>query len=74
MAITFQHKIALHPGSVFFFGTISSVADEEGILHHIADPLEKKPSLKISGKAGTKQEIEQPPVLRAKTTSCKPGA
>jgi hypothetical protein len=74
MAITFQHKIALRPGCVFCFGTISSVVDEEGILHRIAIPLEKKPSLKISGKAGTKQEIAQPPALRAKTTSCKPGA
>jgi hypothetical protein len=33
MAITFQHKIILRPGSMFCFGTISSVADEEGILH-----------------------------------------
>jgi hypothetical protein len=73
MAIIFQHKIALRPRSVFCFGTISSMADEEGILHHIADPPEKKPSSKISEKAGTKQEIAQPPVLRAKTTSCKPG-
>jgi hypothetical protein len=71
MTITFQHKIALHPGSVFCFGTISSMAEE---LRRIADPPEKKPSLKISGKAGTKQEIAQPPVLRAKTTSCKLGA
>jgi hypothetical protein len=63
MAITFQHKIALHPGSMFCFGTISSVADEEGILHRIADPPEKRPSLKISEKAGTKQEIAQPPTL-----------
>jgi hypothetical protein len=74
MAITFQHKIALHPRSVFCFGTISSVADKEGTLHRIADPPEKKPSLKISGKARTKQEIAQHPALRAKTTSCKPGA
>jgi hypothetical protein len=74
MAITFQHKIALHPGYMFCFRTISSVADEEGILHRIVDPPEKKPSLKISEKAGTKQEITQPPALRAKTTSCKPGA
>jgi hypothetical protein len=57
MAIIFQHKIALRPRSVFCFGTISSMADEEGILHHIADPPEKKPSSKISEKAGTKQEI-----------------
>jgi hypothetical protein len=74
MAITFQHKITLRPGSMFCFGTISSMADEEGILHRVADPPEKKPSSKISGKAGTKQELAQPPALRAKTTSCKPGA
>jgi hypothetical protein len=74
MAITFQHKIILRPGSVFCFGTISSVADEEGTLHHIADPPERKPSSTISGKAGAKQEKAQPPALRAKTTSCKPGA
>jgi hypothetical protein len=74
MSITFQHKIALCPGSVFSFGTISFVADEEGTLHRIADPPEKKPSLKISEKAGTKQEIAQPLALQTKTTSCKPGA
>jgi hypothetical protein len=74
MAITFQHKITLHPGFAFYFGTISSVADEEGILHRIADPPEKKPSSKISEKAGTRQQIAQPPAPRAKTISCKPGA
>jgi hypothetical protein len=74
MAITFQHKIVLCPGSMFCFGTISSVADEEGTLHRIADPPERKPSTTISGKAGAKQEKAQPPALRAKTTSCKPGA
>jgi hypothetical protein len=51
MAITFQYKIALRPGSMFCFGTISFVADEEGILHRIADPPEKKPSPKISKKS-----------------------
>jgi hypothetical protein len=74
MAVTFQHKITLRLGSVFCFGTISSVADEEGTLHRIADLSERKPSSIIFGKAGTKQEIAQPPALRAKTTSCKPGA
>jgi hypothetical protein len=54
MAITFQHKIALRPGSVFRFGTISSVADEKGTLHRIADLRERKPSSIISGKARTK--------------------
>jgi hypothetical protein len=74
MAIVFQHKIALRPGSMFCFGTISSMADEEGIMHRITDPPEKKPSSKISEKARTEQEIAQPPAPRAKTTSCKPGA
>jgi hypothetical protein len=74
MAITFQHKIILRPGSMFCFGTISSVADEEGTLHRIADPPERKPSSIVSGKVGAKQDKAQPPVLRAKTTSCKPGA
>jgi hypothetical protein len=73
MAIVFQHKIVLRPGSVFCFRTISFVADEEGILHRIADPPEKKPSLKISEKAETEQEKVQLAALRAKTTSCKPG-
>jgi hypothetical protein len=44
MAVTFQHKIVLRPGSVFCFGTISSVADEEGTLHRIVDPPERKSS------------------------------
>jgi hypothetical protein len=61
MVVTFQHKITLRTGSVFCFGTISSVADKEGTLHHIADLPERKPSSIISGKAGTKQEIAQPP-------------
>jgi hypothetical protein len=42
MAVTFQRKIILRPGSVFCFGTISSVADEEGTLHRIADPPKRK--------------------------------
>jgi hypothetical protein len=74
MAITFQHKIILRPGFVFCFGTISSVADEEGTLHRIADPPERKPSSTISRKVRAKQEKAQPPALRAKTTSCQPRA
>jgi hypothetical protein len=72
MAITFQHKIILHPGSVFYFGTISSVADEEGTLHRIADPPKRKPSSIISGKTRAKQKKAQPPTLQAKTTTCRP--
>jgi hypothetical protein len=56
MAVTFQHKIVLRPGSVFCFGTISSVADEEGTLHRITDPPERKSSSKISEKIGAGQE------------------
>jgi hypothetical protein len=71
MAVTFWYKIALRPRSVFCFGTISSMADEEGILHRIADPLENKPSPTISEKARTRQQIAQPLAPRMKTTSCK---
>jgi hypothetical protein len=74
MAVTFQHKIVLRPRSVFCFRTISSVADEEGTLHRIADPPERKSFSKISGKIGAKQEKAQPPALRAKTTFSKLGA
>jgi hypothetical protein len=74
MAITFQHKIVFRPGSMFCFGTISFVADDKGTLHRIADPPERKPSSTISGKTGAKHEKAQSPALRAKTTSCKPGA
>jgi hypothetical protein len=63
MAVTFQHLIALRPGSVFCFGTISSIADKEGTLHRIVDLPERKPSSIISRKAGRKQEIAQPPAL-----------
>jgi hypothetical protein len=71
MAVTSQCKIALRPGSVFCFGTISSVADEKGILHRIADPPKKKPSSKISEKVRTRQRIAQPPAPQTKTASCK---
>jgi hypothetical protein len=71
MAITFQCKIDLYPGSVFCFRTISSIADEKGIIHRIADPPEKKPSPKISEETGTRQQIAQHPAPRAKTTSYK---
>jgi hypothetical protein len=72
MAVTSQCKIALRPGSVFCFGIILSVADEKGILHRIADPLEKKLSLEIPRKAETRQRTAQPPTPQSKTTSCKP--
>jgi hypothetical protein len=71
MVVTSQCKIALLPGSVFCFETISSVADEKGILYRIADPPEKKPSSEISEKVGTKQRIAQHPAPQTKTASCK---
>jgi hypothetical protein len=74
MAVTFQHKIILRPGSVFCFETISSVADEEGTLHRIADPPERKSSSKISEKIRAKQGKAQPPALREKITFSKPRA
>jgi hypothetical protein len=73
MGVTFQHKIILRPGSMFCFGTISSVVDEEGTLHRIADPPEKKSSSKISEKIGAKQGKAQPPALREKITFSKLG-
>jgi hypothetical protein len=73
MAITFKRKIVLCRGSTFCFGTISSVADEEGTLHRIADPLEREPSSTNSEKARVKQEKAQPVAPRTRTPSCKPG-
>jgi hypothetical protein len=70
MAVTFNNKIAMRPGSVFCFGTISSVADEEGILHRIADPPEKKfpPTNPENAREA------QPTALRKKIVSGKSGA
>jgi hypothetical protein len=70
MVVTFYSKITMRPGSVFCFGTISSVADEEGILHRIADPPEKKSPPTNSENAGK----VPPPALRKKIVSGKSGA
>jgi hypothetical protein len=59
MAVTSQCKITLRPGSVFCFGTISSIVDEKGTLHHRADPPEKKLSSEILGKTGVEQRVAQ---------------
>jgi hypothetical protein len=71
MAVTFLHKIVFRPGSTFCFGTISSVVDEEGTLHRIADPMKRRSSPEISRKIGARQEKAQPPMLRKKITSSK---
>jgi hypothetical protein len=73
MAVTFHRKITLRPGSVFCFRTISSIADEEGTLHRIADPPRKK-SPRNSENIGVRQGKAQPPALRKKTAFSKPGA
>jgi hypothetical protein len=70
MAVTFHSKITLRPRSVFCFGTISSIADEEGTLHRIADPPKKKSpptNFENTGEA-------QPPALRKKIAFRKSGA
>jgi hypothetical protein len=74
MAVTFQRKITLHSGSVFCFGTISSVADEEGTLHRIADPPRKKSPPATSKNIRVRQGKAQPPTLRKKIAFSKPGA
>jgi hypothetical protein len=70
MAVTFHSKITLRPGSVFCFGTISSIADEEGTLHRIADPPKKKSPPTNSENTGE----AQPPALRKQIAFRKSGA
>jgi hypothetical protein len=74
MAVTFHSKITLRPRSVFCFGTISSIADEEGSLHHIADPPKKKSTPTRSENIGVREEKARPPALRKKIALSKPGA
>jgi hypothetical protein len=72
MAVTFHRKITLRPGSVFCFGTISSVADEEGTQHRIADPPRKKSPPTTSENVGVRQGKAQPPALQKKIAFSKP--
>jgi hypothetical protein len=72
MAISFKKKITLCPGAMFLFGTISCITDEEGILHRIADPPEKKPSSGIPREARTRLRTAPPPVARGKMIPCRP--
>jgi hypothetical protein len=74
MAVTFHRKITLRPGSVFCFGTISSIADEEGTLHRIVDPPKKKSTPTRSENIGVRKEKARPPALRKKIALGKPGA
>jgi hypothetical protein len=72
MAITSQCKIALRLGTMFCFGIVSSIVDEKGTLHRIADPPEKKLSSEIPKKTRVEQRVAQPLASRAKMTSYKP--
>jgi hypothetical protein len=56
---------------MFCFGTISSIVDEKGTLHRIADPPEKKFSSEIPKKIGVQREA-QSFASRAKMISYKP--
>jgi hypothetical protein len=42
---------------MFYFGTISSIVDEKGTLHRIADPPEQKFSSEIPKKTGVEQRV-----------------
>jgi hypothetical protein len=72
MAITFKNKITLRPGAMFCFGTISCIADEEGTLHRIVDPPEKKPSSGIPREARERLRIAPPPAAQGKMIPCGP--
>jgi hypothetical protein len=74
MVVTVYSKITLRPGSVFCFGMISSIADEEGTLHHITDLPKKKSTPTRSENIGVRKEKAQPPVLRKKIALGEPGA
>jgi hypothetical protein len=74
MAIVFYSKITFRPGSVFCFGTISSIVDEEGTLHRIADPPKKKSTPTRSENIGVRKEKARPPALQTKIALGKPGA
>jgi hypothetical protein len=72
MAITFKCKFALRPGTMFYFGTISCIADEEGTLHRVADPPKKKLSLGIPREASAKQWAVLPLVAQGKMIPHRP--
>jgi hypothetical protein len=57
---------------MFCFGTISSIADEEGTLHRVADPSEKKLSLEILREAKAERRVAPPPTSQGKMTPHKP--
>jgi hypothetical protein len=57
MAIIFKNQITFRPRAIFYFGTISCVADMEGTLHRIAAPPKRKLSSRILRKAKGKPRV-----------------
>jgi hypothetical protein len=45
MAIIFNIPVTINAGVIFCFVSLSGIADQEGVLHRIADPSEKRSSL-----------------------------
>jgi hypothetical protein len=72
IAVTFKCKIALRPRTMFCFGTISCIADEEGTLHRIADPPEKKLSSGTPREVRAKQWVVLPLVAQGKMIPHRP--
>jgi hypothetical protein len=73
MAITFKNKITLSLGAMFCFGTISCIVDDEGTLHRVADPPEKKPPSGILREAKARLRTTPPLTARGKMIPCRPG-
>jgi hypothetical protein len=73
MDITFKNKITLSPGAMFRFGTISCKANEEGTLHRVADPPEKKPSSGVPREAKARLQTAPPLTARGKMVPCRLG-
>jgi hypothetical protein len=45
MTIIFNIPITFNAGEVFYFGSLSYIADQEGVLHCIVHPSKKRHSL-----------------------------
>jgi hypothetical protein len=73
MAIVFKNKIALSPGAMFRFRTISCIADKEGTLHRVADTPEKRPTSEIPREAEASPEATPLLAAQGKITPRKPG-
>jgi hypothetical protein len=66
MAIIFNTLFNFNAGEIFHFGSISCIADQEGILHRIADASGKKSSLVVP-----KAAAELPHTAPARITPTK---